>query len=155
MTPRSLFVLISTLLLVIGCNGGGGEAVEGQAFWQTIVSHLLEIAVVIATPLILLLVQRLVRLIEDKAKIDVAYRHELMINEWVGKGIAFAHEQGRKALKDGKDPIPGDEKKNAAVDFIASGLKSTGLVTLGRDALAKLVESKLNQDRASDSTETP
>jgi len=153
MTRNITFVLFFALLLV-GC-GGDGEAVEGQEFWQAIVAHLLEIVVVIATPLILILVRKLIQVIEKKTDIDVAEKHEKMIDEWITKGIAYGHEQGRKALKEGKDPVTGDEKKNAAVDFIAAGLDNTGLVTMGRDALAKLVESKLNVERAAEDTEAP
>ena len=152
MNRKMTFVLFFAFLL-IGC--GGGEAPEGQQFWQIIVEHVLEIVVVIATPLVLLLVQKLIKVIEDKAGITVAQVHEQMIDEWVTKGIAYGHEQGRKALKAGKDPVTGDEKKNAAVDFIAAGLDNTGLVTMGRDALAKLVESKLNIERLPEDTEEP
>jgi hypothetical protein len=153
MNRKITFVLFFALLL-IGC-GGEGEAVEGQEFWQAIVAHLLEIVVVIATPLILVLVSKLVKVIEAKANIDVAERHEVMLDEWITKGIAFGHEQGRKALKEGKDPVSGDEKKNAAVDFIAEGLKNTGLAEMGAEALAKLVESKLNVERTPEDTESP
>lgn len=152
MTHKFTLILFFALLL-IGC--GGGEALEGQQFWQAIVAHLLEIVVVIATPLILLLVRKLIQVIEDKAKINIAIQHKQMVDEWITKGIAYGHEQGRKALKEGKDPVSGDEKKNAAVDFIASGLDNTGLVTIGRDALAKLVESKLNLERHPEDTEQP
>jgi hypothetical protein len=153
MNRKITFVLFFALLL-IGC-GGDGEAVEGQEFWQAIVAHLLEIVVVIATPLVLILVRKLIQVIEKKTDIDVAEKHEKMIDEWITKGIAYGHEQGRKALKEGKDPVTGDEKKNAAVDFIAAGLDNTGLVTMGRDALAKLVESKLNVERVAEDTEAP
>jgi len=153
MNRKITFVLFFALLL-IGC-GGGGEAVEGQEFWQAIVAHLLEIVVVIATPLILILVRKLIQVLEDKTNIDVAEKHEKMLDEWITKGIAYGHEQGRKALKEGKDPVTGDEKKNAAVDFIADGLKNTGVVEMGRDALAKLIESKLNVERAPEDTEEP
>jgi len=155
MINRILPLITLTLLFAIGCNNGGGETAEGQEFWQAIVAHVLEIVVVIATPLILVLIHKLIQVIEAKAKIDVAERHEKMIDEWVTKGIAFAHEQGRKALKEGQDPVSGDEKKNAAVDFIADGIKNTGITQLGADALAKLVESKLNVERAPEDTEAP
>lgn len=145
---NGLFFVATALLLLAGCGGGGdAEAVEGQAFWQAILSHLLEIVVVVATPLILLLVRKLIQVMEDKTALNLSAEQEQLIDTWVGRGIAFAEEQAHKALKEGKAPLPGDEKKNAAVDLVAAGLKSTGIVDLGADALAKLVEAKLNMQR--------
>lgn len=145
MTKHVLTLLLLTLLFV-GC-GDSGDAVEGQEFWQSIVAHLVEIVVVFATPLLLLLARKLIQIIEAKTSIQVAEHYELMVDEWVGKGIAYAHEQSRKALKAGTKPLASDEKKVAAVDFIAEGLRNTGVVALGSDALARLVESKLSMAR--------
>ena len=150
MNKHVLTVLLLTLLFV-GC-GDGGDAVEGQAFWQSIVAHLVEIAVVFATPLLLILARKLIQIIEAKTNVQVAEHYEVMVNEWVGRGIAYAHEQSRKALKADSKPLSGDEKKVAAVDFIAEGLRNTGVVSMGSDALAKLVESKLNMARSATET---
>ena len=153
----SYLVTFIVIFILVGCGGDGDatEAVEGQEFWQAILAHLLEIVVVIATPIIIVLVRKLIQVIEKKANVDVAERHEALLDEWITKGIAFGHEQGRKALKEGKDPVSGDEKKNAAVDFVAEGLKNTGLTEMGAEALAKLIESKLNVERAPEDTTAP
>lgn len=140
-------------LLAVGCGSDGGA--EGQAFWQSIVGSVVEIVVVVATPLLLLLARKVVRVVEDKTKISLSDQQEMMLESWVEKGIAYAHEQGRKALKENKKPLKGDEKKIAAVDFIESALKSTGLINLGRDKLEQLVEAKLNMQREEDDRVKP
>lgn len=151
---KRLFTLVAAVMLIAGC-GGDADGAAGQAFWQAIVAHIVELVVLVATPIIAVLVRKLVRVLEDKTSIDVAERQEALIDSLVNKGIAYAHEQARKALKDGEEPLDGDTKKNAAVDFVADILENTGVVTIGADALSKLVEAKLNIDRAPEDTEKP
>lgn len=150
---RKIALTLLFALTLVGC--GDAAAGEGQVLWQSIVEHVLELVVLVATPLVLLLVRKLVRVLEDKTKINVAERHESMIDDWVSKGIAYAHEQGRKALKSGRKPPSGEKKKIEAVEFISEALKNTGVVSLGSDALAKLVEAKLNLEREPDDAEKP
>lgn len=151
---KKTLAIIALMTLVAGC-GGNPDGVAGQAFWQAIVAHIVELVVLIATPIIAVLIRKLVRVLEDKTSIDIAERQEALIDGLVNKGIAYAHEQARKALKEGQDPMDGDTKKNAAVDFVAEALTNTGAASLGADALAKLVEAKLNIERAPEDTEKP
>jgi len=132
--------LIWTLLLLSACDPEGQ-----QSFGQALAVHIIDIVVVIATPLLLLLVRKLVNVLEDKWGWDLQDKHDALIDSWVEKGIAYAQEQAFKALKDGNDPVPGDAKKVLAVEFIADNLE--GVVTLSRDALEKLIEAKLNLKR--------
>jgi len=141
------FLFFTTLLLLTaGCGGAG----DGQAFWQALVSQILDVVIIVATPLLILVAHKLVQVFSAKTGIAVDEQRTAQLDSWVEKGIRYAEEQAHKALKDGKDPLDGDAKKIAAVDFVAEALKSTGAVTWSRDALEKLVESKLHTMRVVD-----
>jgi hypothetical protein len=137
-----------TVLIVTSTAFAQDAAADGQEFWHSIVAHLLEIVVVVATPLVLLLVRKLIQVLADKVGVEVEERYMVLADEWVGKGIAYAEEQAHKALKEGKEPVKGAEKQIMAVEFIADALEGTGLVNTGKDALAKLVEAKLQLERS-------
>lgn len=145
---NKLFLLFP--FLVLGCAEG-----DNQSFWQALSANLLEIVVLVATPIILLLVRKLVQVLEDKLGIDVADKHEALMSQLVMKGIAYAHEQGRKALKEGKPPVAGDEKKIMAVEFVADQLERMGATTFAADKLEKLVEAHLNLERDPEDTTKP
>ena len=81
-----------------------------------------------------------------KAGLDASERHYKLVDALVNQGISYAHEQGRNALKQGS-PIPAEERKKAAVEFIAQEMKASGLAHDGSVHLEKLVEAKLNMRR--------
>lgn len=120
---------------------------ESQTFVQSILEHVLELVVLIATPLVLLLAKKLIQVFEDKTGIDIAESQSYLVEKWVSQGIAYAEEQGSKALKAGAPPATGEEKKIMAVEFVAELMEKTGLDVLSRDALAKKVEALLHLDR--------
>jgi hypothetical protein len=129
-------------------------ATPGQAFWQTAVTQLLDLVFVIATPIAITLTRRLIAVLETKTGVDVAERHERLIDSAIEKGIAYAHEQSRKALKASEKPIPGDEKKRAALAFATGLLEEAGGVTYVKDTLERLIEAKLNMSRPADKRDT-
>jgi len=121
--------------------------VEGQSFWQALAEHTLTILVTLLTPVLLVLVNKAIKVFESKTKIDVADRYEALIDECVRSGIAFAHEQSRKALKADQPPVPSDEKRIMAVELAVSKLETLGVIEQDAEVLAQLVDAKLNQER--------
>jgi len=143
---------VSLGVCLFGCTGN----VEGyQVFWQAALAHLLELVVLFATPVVLLLARKALLLIEAKLDVDVDEKYLVLVDVWVSRGIAYAHEQGRKALKAGNPPLASDAKKILAVEFVAEALDKSGLPEIGKDTLAKYVEAQLNRERALPDTENP
>lgn len=136
-------VALSTLLLA-GCEGSDAS---GQAFWQAVVSNLVWVLFALATPILVVLVQKLLSIAKDKWSLDISTSQEELVMNAVRQGIAFAEEQSRKALREGQPARSGDEKKNEAVEFIADKLDTLGVVTWGGDQLGNLVEAALYSKR--------
>jgi len=139
---------LSFLLLVLLPNVAlAQDKVATQSWWQYLLANVIQIAVVILTPTAILLAHKLVSVVAKKTGVEVSERHNALVDEWVNKGIHYAEEQGRKALKADK-PLSNDDKKAAAAKFAMDGLNSLGLPNAGRDALEALAESKLHMQRA-------
>lgn len=124
---------------------------QTQSFWQLVGSSAVEIAVVVLTPLLVVLVRRLLRLLEDKTNMELAEKHELLVDELVRKGISYAEEQANKALKAGK-PINSDDKKSAAVKMVMDQLEEMNLHRTAAEKIAEKVESRLNDERNKNSS---
>ena len=122
-------------------------AAEGQTFVQSLLSHLLEIVVVIVMPLALLVSRKLMQLLEKKTGIDLAVKQEDMVLGWVSQGVAYATEQAQKALKAGQPPVDGAAKKIMAVDYVAEQIKKYGLDVHASEAIARKVEAMLQLQR--------
>lgn len=121
-------------------------AQDTQEWWQVLLSRVLEIAVVVLTPTLIVLGRALAASMAKKSGIELAERQYALIDELVNKGVSFAHEQGRKALKADKAMAP-EDKAAAAVDFVDKGINQLGLPSAGKDLLLQLVEARLNQRR--------
>lgn len=137
------YYLVAVLLLIPNI----AWASEGDpVWWQVALAHMLQIVITIVTPTLVLLARKLVLAAVEKSGLEASERHLALVDALVNQGISYAHEQGRKALKQGST-IPADERKKAAVDFIAAELEATGLAYAGSEQLEKLVEAKLNMRR--------
>ena len=138
---------------LLGCSGGSADGY--QVFWQAVLANTLELVVLFATPVVLLLARKALILLETKLDVTIDDKYSSQVEHWITLGIAYAHEQGRKALKAGEPPLSSDAKKIAAVEFVVEALDRSGLPEVGRDSLAKYVEACLNLDRAYSDTEKP
>lgn len=121
-------------------------AQETQAWWQLALTHLIEIAITVITPSLIIIARTYAKVLAERNGIELAERQYTLLDDLVNKGVSYAHEQGRKALKADK-PLSSTEKHAAAVEFVNSGLKHLGLVDASKDLLAQLVEAKLNLRR--------
>jgi hypothetical protein len=117
-----------------------------QSFGQLVGANVLEIAVVILTPLLVLLVRRLLKLIEDKTKLDIAGHYEVVIDDLVHRGIAYAEQQAKNALKADK-PLKSEDKKSLAVNMVMQQIKNFGLAEMASDRIAELVEAHLFDEK--------
>lgn len=148
--PHFLFFLITFIFVFTNpalARDCTEAVVDTQSFWQALAEHVIEILVTILTPIIIVLINKAIKIFEQKTKIDVAERHEALIEMCVSSGIAFAHEQGRKALKSGAVPVKGDEKKIMALETASNKLKTLGVVEQDAEVLAQFIDARLNQER--------
>lgn len=117
-----------------------------QAWWQVLLSHLMEMAVVVLTPSLIVLSRAFAASLAKKNHIELAERQYALLDDLVNKGVSFAHEQGRKALNAG-NPLAAEDKAAAAVNFVNSGINHLGLPGAGKELLAQFVEARLNLRR--------
>jgi hypothetical protein len=117
-----------------------------QAWWQVLLTHLIEIAAVVLTPALIVVSRAFAASLAKKANIELAERQFALLDDLVNKGVSFAHEQGRKALKS-NGTISAEDKKAAAVNFVAQGINHLGLPGAGQELLTQFVEAKLNLRR--------
>ncbi len=138
-------LFVSTLLLSV-------LSVSGCTFLDTpsgrsLMDYVVQTVVLIATPIVLILLKKVINVFEVKTGLNVSAQQISMLDEAVRGGIAYAEEQARKAAHLGK-PLDGEAKRNVALDFVVDTLKKNEAGEYGRDYLTKLLEAKLNQTRA-------
>lgn len=107
----------------------------------------LEMLVIVVTPLAIMLAHKLTKEFSRRTGVTVAERQATVIDDAVMKGIAYAHEQSRKALKLNAKKLTGDDKYATAVDFVVRMLREQRVPARTRDYIGTLVEARLNADR--------
>jgi hypothetical protein len=79
--------------------------------------------------------------------IALAEQQATLLDDAIMKGIAYAHEQSRKALKLHLPTVTGADKRAIAVDFVVRMLREQKVPEKTRDYIGNLVEARLNLDR--------
>jgi len=118
-----------------------------QAWWQLLLTHLLELIILVLTPTLMLLARNFAQSFAKKTGVEVSERQNALLDDLTSKAIAYAHEKGRNALKAGQ-PLDAADKKIAAVNFVNDGMQYLGLPKAAQELLAQTVEAKLNQHRS-------
>jgi len=127
---------------------------ESSAGKETL-GFLLQTLVLILTPVVLLLVKKLVTAIEKKTGLDVSTRQIELLNQAITDGIALAQEQAHKRLKLDEPPLTSDGKLDIAVKFVVEALRQSNGPQIARDYIIKLIEARLNMSRALPPKATP
>lgn len=108
-----------------------------------ILDFCLTVAAPVATMFAMWIAHRVVKLFEDKAKVQIPAQWQTAIDDWVSKGVAFAEQKAETAIKNGGDKLKGPEKLEMAVGFVLDMAQQHGLDALARDKIIKLVEAEL------------
>jgi hypothetical protein len=108
-----------------------------QTVWQALAVNALQIAGGLLVTYLGYLIRKYVK---DKSMADA-------LESSMTKGVAWAEEQGRKALKNGS-PIKGDTKLELALEFVLRELQDRGYPELAREKLTRYLEAKLAAERA-------
>lgn len=108
--------------------------------WEAIGVHGLEIVASVVMVVVTALVNKYIK---NKDVADT-------LDSILGKGVAWAEEQGRKALNDGS-PMTGDTKLELAAQFVLKELEDLGYPKLAEDKLIAYLEAKLHSERSNPS----
>jgi hypothetical protein len=128
-----------------------------DAVLDALANYGVELLVSIITPILIILMNKLLRLARNKIGLEVDKEQQKKLEKLLKEGIQYAEEQARKAAK-GKetnlDEITSEQKMDAAISYIkknADSLGLKGLVEDQRDVLINKVESKLFDMRSKES----
>lgn len=113
----------------------------------TLLSTLIDIVAPVLMVLAGWIAWKLTKIFEAKTGYDVPANLEARLDAWAAQGVAYAEEQGRKALKANQDKLEMGAKKELALGYILDMAKTAGVPDLARDKLEKLVEAKVAMSR--------
>lgn len=122
---------------------------------KMILDFVMQMLVIIITPIAILLAHKLTKEFSKRTGVTLAEQQATQIDDAIMKGIAFAHEQSRKALKLSLSPVTSSDKRATAIDFVVRTLKEQKIPEKSRDYIGGLVEARLNLDRGFTETGKP
>lgn len=116
------------------------EIVAQQVWWQTLLSELLKVFVLIAVPVLTALIVILLK--RGGMKIDSE-----QIEKLAGAAAGWAEQKALEALKDGKPKTSGADKMKLAIDFANGAVGQYGLKKKAIGKLQELIESHLGKEQ--------
>lgn len=141
-----MFVTL-TVILVVTVHSAVADTGTALSPFQTVFDDIVHVVGAALAMLLMALLAAAANKLRQKYGIEVPAAWLSRINTAIDHGIAYAEEQGRKAVD--SSPIESNEKLNLALQFV---LQIVGddkqLVALGEEQIKKLIESRLNQTRA-------
>jgi hypothetical protein len=114
-----------------------------------VLEFVLQVALVVVTPLAAWFVARMIKVFEAKAKIDIPAKQEEAIQNLVTQGIALAEEKARKAVQAKASSITGPEKLEIAADHVLDLIEAKKWDAWTRDKVKNLIEAKIGMARPS------
>jgi hypothetical protein len=114
---------------------------------KMILDFILQTLVIIITPIAIMLAHKFTREFAKRTGVTVTEQHTTLLDDAIMKGIAYAQEQSRKALKLKQPPITSADKHAIAVDFVIRTLRENKIAEKSRDYIGVLVDARLNLDR--------
>jgi hypothetical protein len=117
-------------------------------YLKVVGENLLPVVFTILTPILLLLVKRLVSYLEKKWDFQITQSQEYDLMDLISRAIAYAEEKAMAALKTGDDIPDGAKKLEIALEFAMSEIKRMKLDEMAKEKLTQLIESVLNKKRA-------
>lgn len=97
---------------------------------------------------VMALVALVLKKIHDRYGIDVPQAWLQNVQSLVDHGIAYAEEQGNKAIIN-NTTLTGNEKLNLAATFVLSMTNDKALIAMGETKIKQLIEARLNLTQSS------
>lgn len=116
-------------------------------YFKVIVENILPVVIAILTPILLLLVKRLVVYLEEKWEFDMSDQMESALMDVISRAVAYAEEKAMQAVSTGDELPDGPTKLKNALEYAMSEIKRIRLDELAKEKLAELIESKLFEKR--------
>lgn len=138
----ALLIVLITLPPDLALAAAGAPAAGGSTIDQWI--GRIVGAVVIA------LGERLWSWLSEKKAVAKVQKHvdiHALLQQLGHEAIAYAEEQGHKAVKEGKRALSSLEKKNAALGYAMTVAKRLGLQQVAMDEVSKIIEALLGVRR--------
>ena len=114
---------------------------------KAILDFILQLLVIVISPIGIMLAHKLTKEFSKRTGVALAEQQASTVDDAIMKGIAYAHEQSRKALKLNLPVVPGVDKRATAIDFVVRTLYEQKIPEKSRDYIGGLVEARLNLDR--------
>lgn len=127
--------------LMTGCDFL--NSVTGKA----VMDYVMQAVVLIVTPIVLLLAKRAIQIVEQKTGLTATQQQLALVDDAVYKGVAYAEEQGRKALKVDEPAVESNMKRQIAAEFALDMIKNHNAADISRDYLLKMVEAHVSMSR--------
>lgn len=121
---------------------------QAQEWWMVLLDFLLQLVTPIAIAVLTTLAGIAVRKWGKKLDTDKQEGLIRLTDGIITSGLSFAEEQGRKALRTNKVKTESADKLQLAVDYVSQQLDSSRLPQIAEDELVKLIEAKLQIERA-------
>lgn len=117
-------------------------------FWLTLVDQaVIPLLTLVVLPILLMFLRRALDAFEAKTNLEISREQRQILEELVAKAIAFAEEQARKAIKNADAmEMGGDQKLEAALEFVKEGARALGL-DLSEVDVAAMIEARLFTER--------
>lgn len=147
----TLLVFVPSLALAQPCppvDINLSVADQAQEWWMVLLDFLLQLISPIAIAALTTLAAIAVRKWGHKLDTDKQEALVRLTDGMITSGVAFAEEQGRKALRADNTKTDGAAKLETATDFVAQQLSTSGLPRIAEDELVKLIEARLARERA-------
>jgi hypothetical protein len=123
------------------------QDVPHQEWWMVLLDFLVELSAPLVTAILGVLGTWVIRKIGkkwDAEKVETLLR---LKDGLVTSGVAFAEEQGRKALKNGEERTASADKLAAATEYVQAQLEQSGVGRMAESELVKLIEARLHIER--------
>jgi hypothetical protein len=122
--------------------------------WQTVLENLIPTIFVVITPVLVLIVNNLLKKLATKWHLEAALQYDDKIDELVLKGIKAAEQKSLAAVAKGGDMTPGEKKLDLAMKFVNAQLAAMNLPQKASDELSMLVEAHLFDGAKAQTTST-
>lgn len=149
-----VFLVLAALRSVAWAQGAEGAAADPNVLTR-VTELAFQILAVVATVFAMWAANKLIKLFEDKTKMDIPERQEALLQSVLDEGIHYASEQGYKLLKDKTGRLTGPQLLETAGDYVLDEAYKRGLPELGSDYVRRRLEARLGIKRANGGVPRP
>jgi len=111
--------------------------------WKTVLENLIPLVFAVLTPVVLLLVNRMLQAAAEKWHLEGALKYDDKVDDLILKGIKAVEQKSLAAVKTDGEKSAGQQKLAEAMSFVNAQLIAMKLPEKASSELSMLIESKL------------